>query len=81
MTTVLHQNGSTDWLNLTPALIRRIGREHFLVLASKTKLKSLEGRPLLVDSNDPELDRAWEGYIPVLTGYRDQVMYRVSAAG
>ena len=66
---------------LTPALIRRIGREHFLVLASKTKLKSLEGRPLLVDSNDPELDRAWEGYIPVLTGYRDQVMYRVSAAG
>ena len=51
------------------------------MLASKTKLKSLEGRPLLVDSNDPELDRAWEGYIPVLTGYRDQVIYRVSAAG
>lgn len=66
---------------LTPALIRRIGRQHFLVLASKTKLKSLEGRPLLVDSNDPALDRDWEGYIPVLTGYRDQVMYRVSAGG
>ncbi len=62
---------------LTPALIRRIGREHFQVLASKTKLAGLAGRPLLVDSNDPELDREWQGYISVITGYRDQVLYRV----
>ncbi len=66
---------------LTPALIRRIGREHFQVLASKSKLTGLAGRPLLVDSNDPELDQQWQGYIPVICGYRDQVMYRVSAAG
>jgi predicted polyphosphate/ATP-dependent NAD kinase len=36
---------------------------------------------LLVDSNDPELDQQWQGYIKVITGYRDAVMYRVSASG
>ncbi len=64
---------------LTPELIKRIGRDNFLLLATKTKLSRLEGRPLLVDSNDPELDREWTGYMTVITGYRDQVMYRVSA--
>ncbi|MDX1505243.1 MAG: ATP-NAD kinase family protein [Spongiibacter sp.] len=62
---------------LTPGLIRRIGRDRFRVVASKSKLSRLEGRPLLVDTNDPQLDCEWRGYIPVITGYRDQVMYRV----
>ncbi|CAA0089496.1 Uncharacterised protein [Zhongshania aliphaticivorans] len=66
---------------LTPAIIQKIGRENFTVIATKTKISELQGRPLLVDSNDAELDRAWEGYIPVLTGYRDVVMYKVSASG
>jgi predicted polyphosphate/ATP-dependent NAD kinase len=64
---------------LTPALIRRIGRDNFQVLASKGKLTGLAGRPLLVDSNDAALDAQWQGFIAVTTGYRDQVMYRVSA--
>ena len=66
---------------LTPALIRAIGRENFIIIASKTKISGLGGRPLLVDSNDPELDVEWQGYIPVVTGYRDVIMYRVSASG
>ncbi len=64
---------------LTPTLIRRIGRDNFQVLASKGKLSGLAGRPLLVDSNDAALDAQWQGFIAVTTGYRDQVMYRVSA--
>lgn len=64
---------------LTPELIRRIGRENFCVVASKAKLTGLAGRPLLVDTNDAELDAQWQGYISVTTGYRDQVMYRVSS--
>ncbi|MBU0538998.1 MAG: ATP-NAD kinase family protein [Gammaproteobacteria bacterium] len=66
---------------LTPALIRAIGRENFIVIATKTKITALEGRPLLVDSNDPVLDIEWQRYIQVVTGYRDVVMYRVSASG
>lgn len=66
---------------LTPALIRRIGRENFVIVASKRKLTELNGRPLLVDSNDAALDREWRGFLPVITGYRDAVMYRVGLAG
>ncbi|MBQ0794385.1 ATP-NAD kinase family protein [Zhongshania sp.] len=66
---------------LTPAIIRLIGRDNFIIVATKTKITELNGRPLLVDSNDPNVDREWQGFIKVVTGYRDSVMYRVSASG
>ncbi|WP_269619198.1 ATP-NAD kinase family protein [Zhongshania sp. BJYM1] len=66
---------------LTPAIIKRIGRDNFIIIATKTKITELNGRPLLVDSNDQEVDREWLGFIKVITGYRDSVMYRVSASG
>lgn len=60
---------------LSAEVLRRVGRDNLLVLATKTKLRALEGRPLWIDSNDPQLDAEWRGYIPVITGYRDQVLY------
>ncbi|MGL4476421.1 MAG: ATP-NAD kinase family protein [Shewanella sp.] len=63
---------------LSPALIRRVGRENIIIVATKTKLKALEGRPLIVDSGDPELDQALAGFYKVTTGYRDYVMYPVA---
>ena len=60
---------------LTPSVLRRIGRDNVWVLASKSKLTQLEGRPLLMDSNDPALDADWQGYVKVITGYRDSVLY------
>lgn len=60
---------------LTPAVLKRAGRENIWVLATKSKIQALAGRPLLMDSNDVELDNAWRGYIPVITGYHDQILY------
>ncbi|MBU3070809.1 ATP-NAD kinase family protein [Aestuariicella sp. G3-2] len=60
---------------LTPNVLMRAGRENVWVLATKSKIKALSGRPLLMDSNDLELDKAWRGYIPVITGYHDQILY------
>lgn len=60
---------------LTPAVLRRVGRENVWVLATKGKIKALGGRPLLMDSNDLALDKEWSGYIPVITGYHDQILY------
>ena len=62
----------------SPALIRRLGKDNIQILATRTKLKTLEGRPLLVDTGDAELDRELCGLWPVTTGYEDQVLYRVS---
>lgn len=62
---------------LTPAVLRRVGRDNLIVVATKTKITGLQGRPLLVDSHDPQLDRDLAGYIRVLTGYRDTILYPV----
>jgi predicted polyphosphate/ATP-dependent NAD kinase len=64
---------------ISPAVIRRVGRERILVIATQTKLLSLGGRPLLVDTGDPELDVALCGYVKVTTGLGERTMYRVGA--
>lgn len=60
---------------LSPRVIRRLGRDNLLIIATKTKLKGLGGRPLLVDTGDTLLDRELSHYARVITGYRDRVLY------
>ncbi|HJN50893.1 MAG: ATP-NAD kinase family protein [Pseudomonadales bacterium] len=62
---------------LSPAVIRKVGLENIIVVGSKTKIKELQGRPLLVDTGDPELDSQFNGFIRVATGYDDWVIYKV----
>lgn len=62
---------------LSPAVIRAIGRDNLLLIASKAKLQQLAGRPLLADTGDAVLDQQLTGLINVLTGYNDYVMYRL----
>ncbi|MGJ8691168.1 MAG: ATP-NAD kinase family protein [Thalassotalea sp.] len=64
---------------LSPRIIRFIGKENILVVATKNKLLALNERPLIVDSGDPELDQALSGFIAVITGYNDQVLYPISS--
>ncbi len=61
----------------SPRIIRRVGRNNLIVLATRTKLAGLEGRPLLVDTGDESLDTALSGLHPVQTGYEDGVLCRV----
>ncbi len=63
---------------LSPELVKRVGKDNIVILATKTKLKALDGRPLIVDSGDPELDIELAGYYKVVTGYHDYVMYQVA---
>ena len=64
---------------LSPAVIRAIGRHNIHLLATKSKIQALEGRPLISDSGDPELDRELSGMLRILCGYNDYVMYRLGA--
>ena len=59
----------------SPRILTALGKEHFYVVTTKTKLVGLEGRPLVIDSSDVELDRRWAGTQTVITGYHDQVVY------
>jgi len=62
---------------LSPALLRRLGRGQVVVLATHAKLEALDGRPLRLDTGDAALDEAWSGLWPVTTGYQQQVLYAV----
>ncbi|MCO1335263.1 ATP-NAD kinase family protein [Microbulbifer sp. OS29] len=63
---------------ISPRVLRAVGRDNLIVVASKTKITELEGRPLLIDSGAPELDKRWSGFIRVVTGYRDAILYPLS---
>lgn len=63
----------------SPAVIRAVGLQNLVLVAAKSKITALEGRPLLVDTNDAALDASLAGYYPVVTGYDDRILYRIDA--
>ncbi|MDO6426621.1 ATP-NAD kinase family protein [Thalassotalea sp. 1_MG-2023] len=64
---------------LSPRIIREIGKENILIIATKAKLTALDSRPLIADTGDNTLDDELSGFMPVITGYNDQVYYPVSS--
>jgi len=62
---------------ISPRVLRAIGLEHLRVVATKRKLGTLEGRPLLVDSGDVQLDAAFPDVVRVWAGYKEELLYPV----
>ena len=63
---------------ISPQIIRLVGVNNIKIVAAKSKISALQGRPLLLDTNDPDLDIELSGYRPVITGYQDQILYRLA---
>ena len=64
---------------ISPEVLRGIGTENVIVAAAREKLLALEGRPLLVDTGEEELDRLMEGFTRVVTGANEHHVYRVGS--
>lgn len=69
---------------LSPRVIRFIikqhgGKENIMIIATKAKLTALNNRALISDTGDNELDQLLSGFMPITTGYKDQVLYPVSS--
>jgi predicted polyphosphate/ATP-dependent NAD kinase len=62
---------------ISPRVLRAIGLDHLRVVATKRKLGTLEGRPLLVDSGDVQLDDAFPDVVRVWAGYKEELLYPV----
>jgi len=56
---------------ISPEIIKRVGKERIIVAATKSKLQSIEGGVLRVDTGDDEADKTLRGYIRVVTDYRE----------
>jgi len=62
---------------LSPALLAALSTNDLWVVGTRSKLKTLEGRPMLIDTDDPQLDAALCGLIEIITGYEDRLWYRL----
>ncbi len=60
---------------ISPEVIRRVGRENIIVIATHYKLSTIPC--LRVDTGDPELDRELRGYMRVITDYREEKVVKV----
>lgn len=64
---------------ISAAVLETIGSDPLMVVATEEKLIDLDGRPLLVDTGDPDLDARLEGYTEVVTGPQTTSLYAVHA--
>ena len=63
---------------ISSEVIRKVGKENIIIVATKEKLDSLNKKPLLVDTGDPLLDKVLSGYLSVIIAYQQSVLYRVN---
>lgn len=62
---------------ISPEIIKRVGREKIIVAATRSKIQGIEGNILRVATGTPEIDNMFRGYIRVVTDYREWRLVRV----
>ncbi|MDL2253786.1 ATP-NAD kinase family protein [Ruminococcaceae bacterium OttesenSCG-928-I18] len=62
---------------LSPRIIREVGKGGIHILASKQKLADLYPNPFLVDTGDPELDASLCGYIRVPQSRTQDITFKI----
>lgn len=62
---------------LSPTVIRQIGFENIKVVASASKIYSLQNQQLFVDTGDSELDNELRGYRKVIVGWQETLVCKV----
>ena len=61
----------------SPAVIEKIGVDNIIIIATNEKLRSLQERPLLVDTGDDKLDKKLRGVKQIVTGFEQRTLYKV----
>ena len=60
---------------ISPKVIRMVGKENIIVIATKSKIRSLKN--LRVDTGDSELDEELKGFIRVIIDYGEEMVVKV----
>jgi predicted polyphosphate/ATP-dependent NAD kinase len=62
----------------SPAVIAKVGSRNIIVIATNEKLRSLQGRPLLLDTGSVQLDEELAGVKQIVTGFEQRTLYKLS---
>lgn len=62
---------------ISPQVIRKVGKKNIIVVATMNKILSFGGKPLLVDTGNYDVDKMLTGYIRVVSGCREKVVLKV----
>ena len=62
----------------SPAVLEKTGCDNIVIIASGEKLRSLQGRPLRVDTGSVALDEKLRGVRQIVTGYEQRTLYNVT---
>jgi predicted polyphosphate/ATP-dependent NAD kinase len=64
---------------ISAEVIRQAGKNNIIVAATREKVLSLEHGHLLVDTADEEVNKMLSGYIKIITGYKEELIYPVTS--
>jgi predicted polyphosphate/ATP-dependent NAD kinase len=62
---------------ISSAVIKEVGKSHIIAMATKSKVRDLDGGYLRVDTGDKDMDELLKGYLKVVTDYREWRMLQV----
>ena len=65
---------------LSASVINQIGVENIIIIATPQKIQSLQNQPLLVDTGDEATNTLLTDYFKIITGHRENIVYRVTGA-
>jgi predicted polyphosphate/ATP-dependent NAD kinase len=63
---------------ISPQVIKRVGREQIIAVSTPEKLYALGSQPLLVDTGSRTVDEMLSGYLTVVTGYNERAVRKVA---
>ena len=63
---------------ISPRVLKKIGKDSILIISSNSKIIDLKGRPLLIYTGDEVTDKNLAGYYRIKVGYGMDIIYKVS---
>lgn len=62
---------------LSPRIIRHIGKDNIIIIATHAKLYSIADGVIKADTSDPELDEELKGYWKILINYNHTIVFKL----